>query len=202
MPKRVQNFSNHPKGIIMRNDFMSKQMKNVECKAVIDLLKMAIVSPNAPESAIIPKAISLLSNTNNNSNVIAPTEEVFCLNNGYLNPRTNLCICQHDYHGKYCEIPVCYNYCIRGTCRISSTGYPQCECDAGYSGERCENDLCNGYCLNGGRCNIENGEPNCQCSNSFYGRHCESMNIEEMCKRFCSDEVIDIELDLKSICNK
>lgn len=99
------------------------------------------------------------------------------------------------------KVPMCYNYCLHGTCHVSSTGYPKCECQAGFSGERCEFDLCNGYCLNGGRCSIENGEPNCQCTESYKGSHCELMSVKEMCTRFCDNEEVETGgLDLRTVC--
>lgn len=99
------------------------------------------------------------------------------------------------------KVPVCYNYCMHGTCHVSSTGYPKCDCQAGFSGERCETDLCSGYCLNGGRCSIENGEPNCQCPESYKGSHCQIMSVKEMCTRFCDNEEVETGgLDLRSVC--
>lgn len=190
-PKKVQDFKDSPKGIAIRNHLMSSQEKNPECKNVLDLIKHTILtstptnnlSTTSPQSTEIPK--------------------VQCLNNGYVNPKSHSCICPHEYQGFHCEIPICYNYCIQGTCLISSTGYPQCECKPGYSGDRCENDLCSGYCLNGGRCEIENNEPNCRCPTSFYGRHCETMDTDEMCTRYCNNEGIEVKgIDLNSVCDR
>lgn len=194
-PIRVQNFTNHPKGIVIRNHFLSTQTKNIECKTVLNLIKTAILTPS-------PSNLSMTSPRTTDTTTIAIPNQL-CLNNGYVNPKTNQCICQHEYQGIHCEIPICHNYCIEGTCHISSTGYPQCECKPGFTGERCENDLCNGYCLNGGRCTIENNEPNCRCTPSYYGRHCEIMDKLEMCTRFCNNEVIESKnLDLDTICNR
>lgn len=107
-----------------------------------------------------------------------------------------------DKQVTHAKIPVCYNYCVHGTCHVSSTGYPKCECQNGFSGERCENDLCSGYCLNGGRCSIESGEPNCECNaESYSGAHCEIMSITAMCIRYCDNEDVETGgLDLQTIC--
>lgn len=191
LPVRVQNFTTYssPKGIISRNHFMTSQANNPECKPVIDVINTTI--------------FPLTSTSPTNFDASTELKNQQCLNNGSFDNKTKLCRCQSEYKGVYCEIPICFNYCIEGTCHISSTGNPQCTCRPGFSGERCENDMCNNHCLHGGHCLIENGEPNCQCPDSFYGNRCENMNIKEMCTRFCNKEDIDSRgLDLEIICNK
>lgn len=108
------------------------------------------------------------------------------------------------HSGSTCEIPVCNNYCIEGTCEIASNGNPLCKCREGFTGDRCETNLCTNHCLHGGQCLIEKGEPNCKCPNSFFGIRCEKMDIKEMCNRFCNKEDINdrLELDFEAICNK
>lgn len=193
-PIKVKNFTEGPKGIVIRNNFLSTQAKNPQCKSVIDLITHVILTPS-------PTNASATSTQSSETSTQEP--QMHCLNNGYVNPKTNLCICPNEYQGQHCEIPICYNYCIQGSCHISSTGYPQCICRPGYSGDRCENDLCNGYCLNGGRCEIENNEPNCRCGTSYYGRHCELMDHDEMCTRYCFNDGVEIDGgNLGTLCDK
>lgn len=193
-PLKVQNFTAAPKGIIVRNHLLSSQEENPECKPVLNVIKMALMTPKPSTDATKSPTTDVM---------VQMIPKHFCLNDGILNPKTDLCICPHEFKGAHCEIPICHNYCIEGTCHISSTGYAQCECHVGFSGERCEINLCNGYCLNGGRCDLENNEPMCHCGTPFYGRHCESMDASEMCNRFCNNEEVDAKgIDLASACNK
>lgn len=189
LPIRVQNFTtwNSPKGIINRSHFMTAQANNLDCKPVIDVIK----------TTVFPTTSSISPDPSTESHSLQ------CLNDGSFDSKTKSCHCQPGYKGTHCEVPVCFNYCIEGTCHISSTGNPQCTCRPGFSGERCENDQCNNHCLHGGHCTIENGEPNCQCPESFYGSRCENMDIKEMCTRFCNKEDIDDRgLNLETMCNK
>lgn len=140
---------------------------------------------NDPQNAECESVLEVIRNNAKNANKTDPTESNDINNNEQ----------KHD------KPSACHNYCVHGTCLISSTGYAKCECPAGYTGERCENDLCNGYCLNDGRCNIENNEPNCQCPESFLGRHCETMTLTEMCTRYCANEDVETGgLDLSIVC--
>lgn len=193
-PQKVQSFTAAPKAIVVRNHLLSSQTENPDCKPVLDAIKMTLLAPK-------PSTDSSKSPTTDAMTQVIP--KYFCLNDGVLNPKTDRCICPQEFKGDHCEIPICHNYCIEGTCYISSTGYAQCECHAGFIGERCEINLCNGYCLNGGRCDLENKEPVCHCGKPFYGRHCEAMDTTEMCNRFCNNEEIDAKgMDLISVCNK
>lgn len=192
IPVKVQNFTetNVPKGIIVRNHFMSTQAANKECKAVIDLLKSSGYA-TTPKALVHPM------------DVMGKWQNEQCLNDGVLNSKTNSCDCQLGYKGDRCQIPSCYNYCVEGTCQISSTGNPMCKCRPGFNGDRCEYDVCNNYCLNGGHCLIENDERNCKCPTSFHGQRCEIMDVKEMCTRFCNKEDIDERnVELEIICNK
>lgn len=192
-PQKMLNFtSSPPRGIVVRSHFLSTQTKNPECATVLNRINSVLLAPvnltgNKP---VTPAKLDTPSN--------------FCLNNGQLNPKTNLCICTQEYKGSHCEIPICHNYCIEGTCHITSTGYAQCTCHPGFIGERCERDLCAGFCLNGGRCDLENNEPVCRhCIGDYYGKHCEQLDMEGVCERFCNQEEVDIKgVDLKTVCGK
>lgn len=192
-PKQMQSFdiTHPPIGIVTRNHFFSSQPKNPECESVLNLLRPKNTSESITSSTTITAANAMPN--------IVPAH--FCLNDGHLNPKTNQCICQHGYEGVHCETHVCHNYCVEGTCHISSTGYPQCVCRPGFTGERCEIDLCTGYCLNGGQCRIENNEPNCECRPPFLGRHCEIMATKDLCARHCNNETVDIiTINLDNLC--
>lgn len=193
-PDKVMNFTaTPPKGIVARNHFLSTQTNNPECYAVLNQIRSVLLAPintNLTKDQPAP-------------NALPATPAPFCLNEGYLNPKSNLCICPTELTGAHCEVPICHNYCVEGTCHISSTGYAQCTCHAGFTGDRCEHDVCAGFCLNGGRCDLENNEPVCHCPSSYYGRHCELMDMQTVCERFCSEEVVDIkDIDLSAICGK
>lgn len=193
-PEKVQNFTDAPKGIVVRNHFLSSQSENPECKAVLNVIAMALMTPKPSTDATKTPATDA---------ILQMIPKHFCLNDGVVNPKTDLCICPNEFKGVHCEIPICHNYCIEGMCQISSTGYAQCECHVGFVGDRCEINLCSSYCLNGGHCDLENSEPVCHCSPPFYGRHCESMDVSEVCNRFCNNEEVDTKgIDLAFACNK
>lgn len=187
-PQKVTDFGNvSPKGIIVRNSLLSRQKANPECKSVWEKIMM----PDATQSSA------------DESMTIGMIPKHFCLNGGDLNPKTNLCICSHEFKGAHCEIKICHNYCLDGTCHISSTGIAQCECHAGFEGKRCEINKCTGYCLNEGRCDLENNEPVCHCASTFYGDQCQSMEVSEICNRYCNDEEVDAKgINLSLVCNK
>lgn len=178
---RVQQFnlSDEPYGIIARNHLLNARNNQLkECESVINGIKTTYKLENTSDFSIQQ-----------------------CLNYGELNPKTNMCQCKHGFRGSHCEVADCFNYCIGGTCEISTSGDAQCKCHAGYTGDRCETDSCNNYCLNGGHCTVKNDERHCQCPNSYYGHRCEKMDFKEMCTRFCNKEDIDDRsLDFETVC--
>lgn len=173
------NISDEPYGIIARNHLLNARNDQLkECESVINGIKTTYT----------------LENTTG-----FPIQQ--CLNYGEWNPNTNICQCKHGFRGSHCEVADCFNYCIGGTCEISTAGDAQCKCHAGYTGDRCETDVCNNYCLNGGHCTVKNDERHCQCPNSYYGHRCEKMDFKEMCTRFCNKEDIDDRsLDFETVC--
>lgn len=186
-PRQINKFSTRPKGIVSRNYFLSSQVENPECKNVVNKIRDRVLSTST--TTVSPKSTGV--------------PDVVCLNDGFVNPKSNTCICPKQFKGIHCEIPLCHNYCIEGKCHITSTGFAQCTCHPGFTGDRCEKDVCTGFCLNGGRCMFENSEPVCRCAPSFNGRHCETMDTDELCDRFCDEEQIDgIDVDLSKLCGK
>lgn len=190
-PLKLHSFKeNVPKGIVIRNHFLTSQADNPDCKPVVNVIKStySTSTPNIQTHHV---------------EVVSGSQSALCLNNGFLDDKTRSCSCQHGFRGEHCEIPVCFNYCIEGTCDISSNGDAMCKCRPGFTGDRCEYDICNNYCLNGGHCTIENNERSCQCASSFHGHRCEKMDVKEMCNRFCNKEDIDDRnLNLEILCNK
>ncbi|KAJ6644508.1 Protein cueball [Pseudolycoriella hygida] len=184
-PEIVRNISDIPLGIIFRNNLLSTQANNPECMHIVDKVKEAILTENSSHK---PSSTT-------------PKPQIYCFNNGDLNPKTNTCICPKEFSGLRCELPICHNYCLQGICSVTSTGYAKCKCDDGFAGERCEIDLCQGFCLNGGHCELEQGEPVCHCTSLFKGRHCDSMMVAKMCEAFCENTVYDAgDHDLSKIC--
>lgn len=188
-PEKVKNFDQNPNGIISRDNLLSTQVSNPDCRVVIKRIKESVLSAASVE--IAP------------DNVVAASKaepEIICLNHGEVNGKTNSCMCQNEFTGTHCEIPICHNYCVEGTCHVTSTGYAQCTCDEGFTGERCERDMCSGYCLNGGHCLFENKEPVCQCMRSFSGRHCEWQDEAAMCRNYCNEGIVLEGINLETIC--
>lgn len=189
---KLQNFSEKsiPKGIVVRSHFLSKQANNPECQHVVNIIKSTL----ATSTPTIPS---------HGADALTEAPSRLCLNDGHFDDKTKSCICQSDFKGAHCEVPICYNYCFGGTCEITAEGNAVCKCRPGFSGDRCQYDDCNNFCLNDGRCIIENDKRSCQCPTSFFGQRCEKVQVIELCTRFCNKEDIDVKnIDLEVICNK
>lgn len=103
-----------------------------------------------------------------------------CLHGGSLDKTTSSCMCLENFDGDFCEINLCYNFCLNGgECsmnrnEISQKLEPTCSCKRGFSGDHCEADVCTNYCLNDGKCSLgANKKPRCGCSGIFSGIRCE-----------------------------
>lgn len=133
-----------------------------------------------------------------------PTDVSYCLNDGIISGNTEnsvpACKCPMGYTGARCEIPLCRNYCVHGTCSVEvHTGWPKCLCMSGFGGDRCETDLCNGYCMNGGTCywNDTLKAPSCHCPDGrFSGNRCteDLILLHEYCHLFCRQEEVFVGL--------
>lgn len=108
-----------------------------------------------------------------------------CLHGGSLDKTTSSCMCKENYDGDFCEINLCYNFCLNGgDCSMnrnekSQALEPKCSCKRGFIGEHCEIDVCSNYCLNDGKCSVGNNkQPKCGCSEKFIGARCENLKGE------------------------
>lgn len=193
-PQKLHEFEKEaPRGIIARIHLLSTQKGNPDCKRVLKEIENNLQTMDVSTNARIHSM----------ENEIKTLPEHFCLNGGKLNPTSDRCDCLPEFSGEHCEIKKCHNFCFEGTCHLSSTGIAQCVCHAGFKGKRCEINMCSGFCLNDGRCDLENNEPVCHCDAPFYGERCESLEISEMCNRFCNNERVDASgIDLAKMCNK
>lgn len=143
---------------------------DVNCKDLVKQIKTHLLTPS----------ISSIHEQKD----IYHRRELFCLNKGEYNPRSGTCICKVGFTGIRCETNTCHNFCVHGTCSISSMGFSECTCQEGFYGERCENSKCKNYCYNDGKCEIKDNVPVCHCTDSFSGVQCEKNNTE-ICALFC-----------------
>ncbi|XP_060535127.1 protein cueball isoform X2 [Cylas formicarius] len=178
-PEKIREYLEKPMGLVAKN----LQVRNYpDCKE----LELAIERQGGEAEAEVFE-------------VETGTEEApRCLNGGDL-VDGKTCQCRRGYTGRYCETENCHNFCIRGTCRLSPTGYPQCRCPSGYGGARCQADACSAYCLNDGACVHTRGGPECRCRSGFAGTRCEiSAELSELCRAYCDD--VSTSDDFGSVC--
>lgn len=110
-----------------------------------------------------------------------------CLHGGNLDDKSSLCICKENFDGDFCEINLCYHFCLNdGECAVekdlkSQKLKPHCSCKKGFEGDRCEVDVCNNFCLNNGKCLITSSrKPVCECVDEFSGSRCEILKSKEV----------------------
>ncbi|XP_067645939.1 protein cueball [Eurosta solidaginis] len=168
----ILKYTDRPRGIVARVHYFSNLQNDQHCHKVIATIRNRVLSP-------IPSNDSALDIDTNF------LQKNYCLNGGEFIPQTTSCICKIGFIGERCETNECLNYCIHGTCVMSSLGLPTCECPLSYHGGRCQWYKCADYCLNDGRCAIlDTGEPTCECKEHFGGMRCEH-NSTEICALFC-----------------
>lgn len=104
-----------------------------------------------------------------------------CLHGGTLDKTTLSCMCKENFDGDFCEINLCYNFCLNGgECSMNKVE-PTCSCKRGFAGLHCELDVCSNYCLNDGKCSVgANKKPKCACSDTLTGSRCELLNGETL----------------------
>lgn len=118
-------------------------------------------------------------------NTQATTAFKVCLHGGSLDKTTSNCRCMENFDGDYCEINLCYNFCLNGDCsmdrsKINGRLEPKCSCKTGFVGDHCEIDVCSNFCLNGGTCGVDvSRTAKCECAEGFEGERCESHQVEK-----------------------
>lgn len=158
--------NNDPTDIIVRRNFITDHSAK-NCN--VSQSRMADVQIEK-ENTSTPKASVIVQKIVKN-----------CLHGGNLDAKSSSCICNENFDGEFCEINLCYQYCLNdGECAMqkdlqTQKSTPHCSCKRDYEGDRCEIDRCNNYCLNDGKCNVNaRREPNCQCKSEFIGKRCET----------------------------
>lgn len=139
-----------------------------------------------PENCKVPvHKIEQLKQEMENRAQLNETPNKICLHGGSLDKTTSSCMCMENFDGDFCEINLCYNFCLNGgDCSMnriekSQALEPKCSCKRGFIGEHCEMDVCSNYCLNDGKCSVGNNKrPKCGCSEKFVGARCESLKVE------------------------
>lgn len=178
-PEKLRDFKENPMGLVTKH----LNIQNIsDCSVFLDTLE----NYNGSSTEHIHSA----------NDEREPAE---CLNGGEI--VGGVCKCRRGFSGARCETS-CYNFCLHGTCHISSLGYPQCRCPTGFVGTRCQRNMCDGFCLNGGRCErMQNNTLGvaCQCKDGYVGQRCEnSVDPEELCSLFCKNRKSDILMDQSS----
>ncbi|CAH1102545.1 unnamed protein product [Psylliodes chrysocephalus] len=164
-PEKLAMFSEIPMGLVTKNYLLHDDCGNL--------------------TAVIKEYQERKNNFDLTNAPIKEKEFEKCLNGDIINE--TFCQCKRGYRGKYCDISVCNDdYCVGGSCYISSLGKATCHCDEGYKGSRCQKHICDGYCLNEGHCTINSSRnPKCSCLEGFIGNRCEYN--EQICEYYCRD---------------
>lgn len=154
--EKVKTFQNDPTDIIVRKNF--------------------IISSDSARCQESKKLLNILVNTNSP----APEDsKMKCLHGGTYDATQQFCMCTEGHDGQYCEINLCYNFCLNGgDCWMerdttSRKIHPKCSCKAGFAGDHCEKDICTNYCLNDGTCSVLGNSATCKCHENFSGTRCQ-----------------------------
>lgn len=177
-PEIIRTFEEEPRGLIA---YKFEIRKLPDCKILDRAVKENQALHKLPKTN---KNITIVKNIESN-HIDISRNEIKCLNGNLTN---GLCKCELGFSGTFCEISLCHNYCLRGTCHLSHLGYPTCRCALGFGGSRCEKS-CDGFCLNGGKCRYnENARtPVCMCPEGFYGNRCTKSTVtDNLCRKFCN----------------
>ncbi|XP_044754635.1 protein cueball [Coccinella septempunctata] len=173
-PKRIRSFDEKPMGLIAKK----KQIRTLPDCQLLEQVYENYTSPVVENFEVYKEDETV-------------KKEMQCINGTMEN---GVCKCSRGYSGVFCELSLCHNYCLVGSCHLTSQGYPYCHCPKGSGGPRCERD-CEGYCMNGGLCSYGfSGEklPNCSCPKGYKGPRCEENEIvDSLCDFYCSQQEID-----------
>lgn len=138
-----------------------------------------------PKKCKVSQATMDTVKKNIESNAQKLAQNKICLHDGSLEKTMNSCICKNGYDGDYCEISLCYNFCLNGgECSMSFNKLtlrdePKCSCTRGFEGKHCATDVCSNFCLNEGSCSVDaNKKPTCACSEKFTGARCENSKAD------------------------
>ncbi|XP_076172918.1 low-density lipoprotein receptor repeat domain-containing protein cueball [Ptiloglossa arizonensis] len=178
-----------PFGIIARDNTGS-----IDCAAFAKLKRRTNYA-NATSVRTTAESFNNLTTSTEESELTTESSKN-CLNDGQMDENDNTCHCKPGFNGRHCEINICHNYCLQGSCNINSHGLPTCKCGDTFIGQRCETDLCKNYCLHDGQCSVQNEKPICECKYSE-GSRCENLsNITKVCEIFCaSTELVPININ-------
>lgn len=135
---------------------------------------------NSKVCNVNPETIKKAVDTMRNRTTQQQEATKICLHGGSIDKTSSSCICKENFDGKYCEVNLCYNFCMNGgDCSMAKNEYtqkvePVCSCMKGFEGKHCEVDLCTNFCLNDGKCSVGlNKKPICACTGAFIGSRCE-----------------------------
>lgn len=164
--EKIQEMPSDPTDIIVRSNF------------VIDLdAKLCKVSPKKVEEA--------KSEMKANAEKVRPSK--MCLHGGSLDKTTSNCMCKENFDGDFCEINLCYNFCLNGgDCSMERNAAnqrlePSCSCKRGFVGDHCEVDVCVNFCFNDGMCSVDiSRKPTCACGDRFDGSRCENLKVDAL----------------------
>ncbi|XP_053996535.1 protein cueball [Hylaeus anthracinus] len=181
-----------PAGIIARDNIGS-----IDCAAYAKIRRKTNYA-NSTTARMTAGSFNNLT-TSTEESELTTESSTHCLNNGHVDLNGYTCLCKPGFGGTHCEIDVCHNYCLRGSCIIDNQGSPTCDCDDTFAGSRCETDLCKDYCLHDGQCSILNGKPICKCK-YFEGSRCETLtNVTKVCEIFCANTELVPTIDVDAI---
>uniref|UniRef100_A0A034V882 Protein cueball n=1 Tax=Bactrocera dorsalis TaxID=27457 RepID=A0A034V882_BACDO len=176
----ILKYQDRPRGIVARIHYLTNSRNDEHCREVVASIKKRILSIAPPTNSTLDIGANVL-------------RKKYCLNGGEFVAQTTSCICKIGFKGTRCEINECFNYCVHGTCVISSLGLPTCECPRSHSGPRCQWYKCASHCMNDGHCIIEDsGELSCECKENYGGARCE-YNSTEICALYC--KILKLEPD-------
>ncbi|XP_048245254.1 fibropellin-1-like isoform X7 [Haliotis rufescens] len=100
-----------------------------------------------------------------------------CLNNGFLNSTSCLCVCPTGSSGDLCETNTCTKTCLNeGTLNTDTC---TCACREFYTGATCQTNTCTKSCQNGGT--LTTDTCTCACREFYTGTTCQTNTCTKTC---------------------